>query len=355
MNYKDILENKKYYLIAEIGVNYYDIATEKNITIMQAAKLMIDEAKRVGIDAVKFQSYKADKIASKFSPAYWDTSEEPTTSQFELFQKFDLFGQGEYKELADYCKEVDIEFLSTPFDFDSADYLESMMNVYKISSSDITNLPFITHIAKKKKPILLSTGASNEKEIDTALNAIYETGNKDIALLHCVLEYPTPFEHANLKRIAALKEKYPDITIGYSDHTRPTECMDVAKTAWLFGAEVIEKHFTLNKTLTGNDHYHAMDTEDAIKLIEGLEFMKTTLGRQSLDYQQSEEPARLNARRSIVAACDIKAGERITREMLEFKRPGHGISPTNITDVLGKVAASDIESDAVIERGMLID
>jgi len=348
MSYKDILENKKYYLIAEIGVNYYDIAKVKNITIMQAAKLMIDEAKRAGIDAVKFQSYKADKIASKFSPAYWDTSEEPTTSQYELFQKFDLFGQNEYKELADYCKEIDIEFLSTPFDFDSADYLENMMDIYKISSSDITNLPFITHIAKKNKPILLSTGASNENEIDAALKAIYNTGNRDVALLHCVLEYPTPFEHSNLKRVIALKSRYPDVTIGYSDHTKPTECMDVAKTVWLFGAEIIEKHFTLDKTLKGNDHYHAMDPDDAIRLIEGLEFIKTTLGRNSLDYQESEEPARLNARRSIVAACDIRVGQKITRDMLEFKRPGHGISPADIDKVIGKEALKDIENDTVI-------
>ena len=355
MNYKEVLKKKGYYLIAEIGVNYYDIATEKNISIMEAAKLMIDEAKRAGIDAVKFQSYKAGKIASRFSPAYWDTNEEPTTSQYELFSKFDLFGQKEYQELADYCKEIDIDFLSTPFDFDSADYLDNMMDIYKISSSDLTNIPFITHIAKKNKPILLSTGASEAEEIDDALNAIYSTGNRDVTMMHCILEYPAPYEHSNLKRIRTLKARYPELTAGYSDHTKPTESMDVVKTAWLMGAEIIEKHFTLDKTLKGNDHYHAMDTEDAIRIIEGLEFIKRALGEGSLDYLESEKPARLNARRSIVAACDIQSGQKITREMLDFKRPGHGISPKYIDKVLGSTAAEDIKCDTAIQKNMLAE
>ena len=158
---------KKPFLIAEIGVNFYDIAEKENISDMDAAKLMIDEAKACGVDAVKFQSYKAETIASRNSPAYWDLSEEPTTSQFELFKKFDKFGADEYRELASYCKEVGIMFLSTPFDFESVDYLDEFMDIYKISSSDLTNIPFIKYIASKNKPILLSTGASTLKEIKT--------------------------------------------------------------------------------------------------------------------------------------------------------------------------------------------
>ena len=149
--------NKKPFLIAEIGVNFYDIAKKEGISDMDAAKLMIDEAKKCGVDAVKFQSYKAETIASRNSPAYWDLSEEPTTSQFELFKKFDKFGVEEYRQLADYCKNVGIMFLSTPFDFASVDYLDDFMDIYKISSSDLTNIPFIKYIASTNKPILLST------------------------------------------------------------------------------------------------------------------------------------------------------------------------------------------------------
>ena len=153
--------NEEPFLIAEIGVNYYDIAKKENISNMDAAKLMVKEAKDAGCNAVKFQSYKANTIASKNSPAYWDTNEEPTTSQYELFKKFDSFGEEEYREIADYCNEIGIMFLSTPFDFDSIDYLDEFMDVYKISSSDLTNIPFIRKIAEKGKDIIISTGASN--------------------------------------------------------------------------------------------------------------------------------------------------------------------------------------------------
>ena len=162
----------KPFLIAEIGVNYYDIAKKEKITNMDAAKLMIKEVKESGCDGVKFQTYKAETIASRNSPAYWDLNEEPTKSQFELFKKFDSFGNEEYKELANYCKKLGIKFLSTPFDFESVDYLDEYMDVYKISSSDLNNIPFIKKIASKKKPIILSTGASYMKEIDEAIKAI---------------------------------------------------------------------------------------------------------------------------------------------------------------------------------------
>ena len=238
----------KFTLIAEIGVNYYDIAKKLNISLMEAARFMVLSARNAGIHAVKFQSYKAETLASKYSPSYWDTTEEPTTSQYELFKKFDAFGEREYRELSVFCDQVGIEFCSTPFDFESADYLDSLMNVYKISSSDLTNLPFIAYMAKKDKPILLSTGASNFDEIKAAVACIRRYNDNDLALLHCVLEYPTPYEHANLAKIRALKEAFPNVIIGYSDHTKPDVCCDVIKTAYLLGATVIEKHFTTDKT-----------------------------------------------------------------------------------------------------------
>ncbi|NLB62256.1 MAG: acetylneuraminic acid synthetase [Clostridiales bacterium] len=344
------IEQGKFVFIAEIGVNYYDIAIDMQISPMDAAKLMILEAKNAGIHAVKFQTYKAETLASKNSPYYWDIKEEPTLSQFELFKKFDSFGKAEYFELYKYCIELDIEFLSTPFDYESADYLYDMMNAYKISSSDLNNLPFITYIAKKQKPILLSVGASNECEIEKAVNTIRKYNNSTLVLLHCVLEYPTPYEHANLNKIVTLKERFVDLIIGYSDHTKPN--YDVLKTAYNLGARVIEKHFTLNKTLKGNDHYHALDPTDAKSFIESIEFLESIRGSYELKCLESEQKARSNARRSIVAAKAIQKGAIIKNEMLTFKRPGTGISPAELEKVIGKVALVDIDEDTIITPEM---
>ncbi len=353
MNIFDKAKKQGYFLIAEIGVNYYDIAAQRGIDLLDAAKLMIDEAVNAGLDAVKFQSYKAEKLASVHSRAYWDTNEEPTTSQYELFKKFDLFGFEEYRDLAEYCREKNIFFLSTPFDYDSADFLESIVPAYKISSSDITNIPFIKHIAKKGKPILLSTGASYIEEIKAAVFAIEEEGVEDIVVMHCVLEYPTPYDHANLNMISSLKEEFPDKFIGYSDHTKPDECADVIKTAWLLGAIFIEKHFTLDKSLKGNDHYHSMDIQDARKIKKGIEFIKAIRGSNFKKCLEGEVVSRLNARRSIVADTDIMAGSIITREMIAFKRPGTGISPADVDRVIGRRAKVYIQKDTVLQYDML--
>lgn len=347
-----ILENK-FVLIAEIGVNYYDIAAKLKISNMEAAKLMVKEAKQAGIHAVKFQTYKAETLASKNSPSYWDVSEESTKSQYELFKKFDSFGYEEYKEIHDYCNSIGIEFLSTPFDMDSADYLYELMGVYKISSSDLTNLPFIEYQAKKNKPIILSVGASNVDEIEKAVEVIRSVNDKKLVLMHCVLEYPTPYNHANLNKIVSLKKHFPDLIIGYSDHTKPDINMDVLKTAYNLGATVIEKHFTLDKSLKGNDHYHAMDPKDAKKIINDIEFIDNLRGSYDIQCLESELSARKNARRSIVAAENIKRGSIITREMLTFKRPGTGISPSQIDEIIGKVAVCDIDKDAILIKEWL--
>lgn len=351
----DRLSEGKFTLIAEIGVNYYDIAVKEGISPMEAAKLMIKEAKDAGIHAVKFQTYKAGTLAAKASPSYWDLSEESTTSQYELFQKFDSFGYEEYKELKRFSDEVGIEFLSTAFDYESADYLDEMMDVYKISSSDLSNIPFIEHQAKKNKPILLSIGASELEEIERAVDAIRANNDKQLTLLHCVLEYPTPLEHANLLKIKSLREQFPDLVIGYSDHTKPTESDDIIKTAYNLGAICVEKHFTLDKTLKGNDHYHAMDPDDARRIIKDIEFIDMIRGEGDLRCLDTEQTARLNARRSIVADADIKAGEEITEAMLTFKRPGTGISPDRISEVVGKKAAVDISEDTILTEDMITE
>ena len=348
----DRLKDGKFTLIAEIGVNYYDIAAKNNISPLEAAKLMIKEAKEAGIHAVKFQTYKAETLAAKASPYYWDITEEPTRSQFELFKKFDSFGKEEYAQLKEYSDELGIEFLSTAFDFESADYLDELMDVYKISSSDLSNLPFIEYQAKKNKPIILSVGASNLEEIEAAIDSIRKYNEKPIVLLHCVLEYPTPLEHANLLKIAALRNQFPELIIGYSDHTKPTENCDVIKTAFNLGALCVEKHFTLDKTLKGNDHYHAMDPKDAVNILKGIEDIEKIRGVGDICCLESEMTARANARRSIVSYGCIEKGTVIEESMLTFKRPGTGISPDRMGEVIGKVATERIEDDTILTEDM---
>lgn len=347
------LHQGKFVLVAEIGVNYYDIASKLNISLMEAAKFMILSARNARVHAVKFQSYKADTLAAKDSPSYWDTTEEPITSQFELFQKFDHLSADNYQELALFCERVGVEFCSTPFDLASADYLEPMMNVYKISSSDLSNLPFIAYIAKKEKPIILSVGASDLEEIQAAVHTIRQYNHRSLVLLHCVLEYPTPYNHASLKKIASLHESFPDCFIGYSDHTKSDKSVDVLQAAYLYGAQLVEKHFTLDKSLRGNDHYHAMDPHDVERILDGIEFVEKLRGDGNLKYLPSEAGARRNARRSLVAACQIKAGEKVTAEMLTWKRPGIGISPAEINKVTGCRTKLEINEDEILQWGML--
>ena len=238
---------------------------------------------------------------------------------------------------------------------ESADYLADMMNFYKISSSDLSNLPFIEFISKKNKPILMSTGASNLDEIKKAVNVIRKWNDKEIVLLHCVLEYPTPYKDANLNKISSLKHEFPDLYIGYSDHTKPDDCFDVIKTAYLLGAKVVEKHFSLDKTLKGNDHYHAMNDNDAKKILKGIDFINELLGNAELRCLDTEMIARQNARRSIVAAVNIPEGTKITKDMLTFKRPGIGISPSEIGSVIGKIASKNIKIDEIIQKGILVN
>lgn len=339
---------KRPYVIAEMGVNFYDTARVLSISPLEAAKLYIRKAKDAGVNAAKFQSYKADTIASKNSPSYWDLTKEPTTSQYDLFKKLDGFNRDDYEELYKYCKKIDIDFMSTPFDYLSADYLNEFVDIYKISSSDITNLPFIRHIAKKGKPIYLSVGASYLSEIDEAVRAIKEVGNNDICLLHCVLSYPTQNKDANLNIIYSLKNIYPSINIGFSDHTLPDECMTILTTAYILGADVIEKHFTLDKTLQGNDHYHAGDPTDFKKAINNFKLVQEILGEKEKNVLECEKIPRREARRSLVLTHDMKKGEILTDKDLIAKRPGTGISPKYLEIILGRVLKQDVKEDDIL-------
>ena len=327
------------YIIAEAGVNHEGS--------LETAIRLINEAADGGADAIKFQTYKADKIASKDSPAYWDLSKEKTDSQYKLFQKYDSFWKNEYEILKIHCDKSGIEFMSTPFDIESAKFLNDLMDVYKISSSDINNKPFIKYICDFRKPIILSTGASTIQEIDEALSWVPYAEN-NVAILQCILNYPTEDKNANLGMILDLKKRYQNHIIGYSDHTLPKE-MKTLEIATLIGARILEKHFTHDKNLPGNDHYHAMDKEDLKIFKKNIEQMFIILGDQTKYSLFSENPARNNARRSLVTAKNIHKGEIISHEHLTWKRPAHGISPKHIENVLGKKAKRDIEDDEVLQ------
>ena len=322
---------------------------------MEVAKRLIYEAKEGGADAIKFQTYKAGKIASKHSPYYWDISKEPTKSQYKLFKKYDKFWKNEYEELKLLCDDIDIEFMSTPFDFESAKFLNDLMDVFKISSSEITNKPFIELIADFQKPIILSTGASEHNEIKQSINWISTKSKINThCLMHCILNYPTSNENANLGMLLDLKVNYPSFILGYSDHTLPEE-MKTLEIATLLGAKVIEKHFTHDKNLKGNDHYHAMDMNDLKIFRKNLASVKKVIGNFEKFSLETEQISRKNARRSIVANETIKKGEFITKEKITYKRPGTGIPPFEIENILGKKASKDIIEDCIIEWSHIIN
>ncbi|MEX2137584.1 MAG: N-acetylneuraminate synthase family protein [Chloroflexota bacterium] len=319
---------------------------------MEIARRLIHEAAEGGADAIKFQTYRADTLASRDSPAYWDTSEEPTHSQFELFRRYDTFWKSEFEALKVECDSAGIEFMSTPFDTESADFLNDLMDVYKISSSDLTNLPFISLICRFGKPVLLSTGASYLWEIEEAVQVIRDGGNP-FCLMHCILNYPTADFDANLAMIHDLRRRFPEALPGYSDHTRPNEEMDVLTVAALSGARVLEKHFTHDKTLPGNDHYHAMDMRDLKEFRRRNDRIVGLLGQPHKRPLPSEEPSRQNARRSLVARVTLSRGTLIAEDNLTWKRPASGISPREINRVVGRRAAIDIAEDAILQWSML--
>ncbi len=326
------------YIIAECGVNH-----EGSIKI---AKKQIELAKKGGADAVKFQTYKANTLASKYSPSYWDTTKEKTRSQYELFKKHDKFWKNEFEILARHCEKNEIEFLSTPFDFESAKFLSNLVKAYKISSSDITNKPFIDYICSFKKPIILSTGASNLPEIKRGVKWIKNKKIK-LALLHCILNYPTLDSNANLSMITSLKNNFNDIVIGYSDHTLPS--VNVINTSYALGSEIIEKHFTHNKKLKGNDHYHSMDVNDLKKIVNGINKTYSILGTDEKKYLKSELISRKNARRSIYSVSNLKRNHKIRKEDIVYKRPGGGIPPYETNKIIGLTLKKNIKEDQQIK------
>jgi sialic acid synthase SpsE len=334
------------FLILEAGVNHEgDIGR---------AMEMVDAAADCGADMIKFQSYKANRLASRNSPAYWDRRQEPARSQYELFSRYDSFDIAEYEKIASRCRDRGILFCTTAFDEVFLNALAPLMTVLKVASADITNLPLLEVAAAKRMPILLSVGASYVSEIDDALRFFRERNVHKVCLMHCVLEYPSIPEHANLNAVKYLASAFPDHTVGWSDHVAPVHPVDPMLIAWLNGADILEKHFTLDKALPGNDHYHAMDPGDVAALREKLALTSQLLGKGGHDVESWELPARVHARRSIVANTDIPGGVPVTREMLTTKRPGSGLPASAIATIIGRAPRCDIKEDTQLSWNMFM-
>tara|TARA_B100000963_G_scaffold358210_1_gene382319 strand:- start:61676 stop:62731 length:1056 start_codon:yes stop_codon:yes gene_type:complete len=341
MNFKKIIKKSEPYFIAEVGVNH-----ENNINL---AEKIIKQAKAGKADAVKFQTYKAETIAAKNSPYYWDLKKVSIKSQYKLFKKYDKFNEDEFVKLKKICDHYKIEFLSTPFDIRSAIFLNKIVRFFKIASADLTNLMLIDRICKFGKPILLSTGASNHKEISFIHDYIRKKFKTiDLALMHCILSYPTKYEDAHLEIIPILKRKFKKTIIGYSDHTMPDQSNVVLLNAFQKGARIIEKHFTLDK-LKGkknNDHFHSMDFRDLLKFRESISILKSINDKlKKRVVISSEKKSRLNARRSLYALGNIDKHTKLSEKNIIAKRPGGGISPIFYKKIIGKKLKKKVNNE----------
>lgn len=338
INDVEIGDNANLYFIAEAGVHHYGS--------VELAKDYIRAAKIAGSSAIKFQTYTADELVTTWAPLYWEDSKY--TTQHEIFSDVKGLTKEQYQVLFDYSRDIGIDFLSTAFDVRSARMLNDMgMVAFKIASADITNIPLIKEIALYRKPIILSTGASYFSEIQQAADTVYEV-HDDLALLHCSLAYPTKTADANLGRIFRLREAFPEIVLGYSDHTRPIESNLACPLSVALGARIIEKHFTLNANLEGHDHFHSEDQDGFSTLVKNCNDAIAMCPADSQEVTDTELVARENARRSIVAAHDIPKGQIIEESDLAFKRPGSGLSPVLAGTVIGKTAKTDIAKDSLI-------
>jgi len=333
----------KVFIIAEAGVNHNGS--------LETAKKLIDVASESGADAVKFQTFQAEKIVSpKASKAkYQKRSTAKNESLFNMLKKLEL-GPVEHKKLIKFAKKKKILFLSTPFDKDSVDLLDKLkIPIYKISSGDITNFHLLEHIAKKNRPIILSTGRSTLLEVKEAVNVILKNGNKKLTLLHCISSYPASFDELNLRAIKTLNEAFK-LPVGFSDHSMGIEA-SIAAVA--LGAKVIEKHFTLDKNMPGPDHKSSLSPSELKALVTGIRHIETALGDGKKKPTKSEIWGRENVRKSLYSNSDIRKGSRITERMIITKRPAKGLMPKHFKKVVGRVALKTIKKDTPLKWSML--
>lgn len=326
-------------IIAEAGVNHNgDI---------EIARRLIDVAADAGVDYVKFQTFKTENLVSATAPtAEYQKTATNETSQFAMLKRLEL-SEAQHYELIDYCRTKGVKFLSTAFDMESIDLLAQLnLDFWKIPSGEITNYPYLAKIARFGQPIVMSTGMCDYTDIDNALDALRENGANyhDITILHCNTQYPTPLEYVNLKAINSLAHKY-GIKTGYSDHTVGIE-IPIAAVA--LGATIIEKHFTLDKTMEGPDHKASLEPSELKAMVKAIRNVEKALGTGLKEVSESESPNKNIARKSIVAARHIYQGETFTEENLTVKRPGNGISPMKWREVIGLTALRDFTPDETI-------
>jgi len=330
------------FVIAEAGVNH-------NGELDLAFKL-IHAAVAAGADAVKFQTFiAAELLTGEAAKAeYQKTTTGEQESQLEMIKRLEL-SFGDFRKLKIYCDDLGITFLSTPFDFKSVDFLEGLGVVaFKIASGDLTDDPLLRHVAAQKRPVILSTGMSDMDEVRAALKVINDAGNDDVILLQCVTNYPAAAEDINLRAMLSMQSEF-DVNVGYSDHTLGIE---VALAAVALGACVIEKHFTLDKNFAGPDHRASLEPDEFKVLVDGIRKVEASLGNGEKVPAASEASNAAVARRSIVAARDISAGTLITAAEIAFKRPGTGLPPRMMDQVLGKTARVDVRAGTLLELEM---
>lgn len=330
---------KRVFIIAEAGINHNgDI---------ENAKRLICEAKNAGADAVKFQTFKSEKVISKFAQKaeYQKQTTGKDETQLDMVRKLEL-PYNDFILLKKYCDKLGIIFMSTPFDLESIDFLDRLnLDIFKVPSGEITNLPYLLKIGKLKKKVILSTGMSTLNEINVAVKVLNDNGTHKITLLHCNTEYPTPYEDVNLQAMLTIKDTF-NLEVGYSDHTLGVE-IPIAAAA--MGASVIEKHFTLDRNMEGPDHKASLEPDELKAMVRAIRNVEVALGNGVKKPSKSEMRNMTIARKSIIAKRNIKKGEVFTEENLTVKRPGNGISPMRWYEIIGKSAIRDFEEDELIE------
>ena len=327
-------------IIAEAGVNH-------NGSI-ELAKKLIDAAADAGADYVKFQTFNPQKLVSKYAKTaeYQKKNIGSEESQFSMLSKLSLT-QNNFCQLKEYCEEKNIGFLSTPFDLESIAFLDELgVDFWKLPSGEITNLPYLEAIANTNKPIVMSTGMASIEEVEQAINVVTSNGPKELTILQCNTEYPTPYEDVNLRAMVTMQEKF-QVPVGYSDHTKG---IAIPLAAVGMGATIIEKHFTIDRTLPGPDHVASLEPDELKCMIDSIRQIELAMGNGKKEPSPSEKKNKGVARKSLVAARPIKKGELYSPENLTTKRPGDGISPMRYYDLIGKPSNRDYEEDEKIQE-----
>lgn len=330
------------FLIAEAGVNH-------NGNLEMALQL-VDVAVTAGVDAVKFQTFSATRVVVRDAPKarYQKEATGSDESHFEMLRKLELSPKA-HRKIQTYCQKRGIIFLSTPFDEESSDLLEDLdVPAFKIPSGEITNLPFLAHVARKGKPLVVSTGMSTMGEVEAAVAAIRLAGNLKIALLHCVSAYPAQAAEANLSAMQTMAKAF-GVPIGYSDHTLGTE---VALAAVALGAQILEKHFTLDRSLPGPDHRASLEPDELRTLVRGIRTVESAIGHGRKEPMPTEADVAEVSRKSIVAARDIPAGALVTRDLLMMKNPGTGWPSSMLGQVVGRITTKNIPADTLLTEEM---